>query len=67
MMYVVKIPFATLRGSYSEGDVVADIEDAENLAKAGIIQAIEDGRVTNPPVQDADEVEPKPITKGKRK
>jgi hypothetical protein len=65
MMYRVKISFATLRGPHCAGELCGDIEDAENLVAAGIIEPVEPVEVA--PVEAVIEDEPKPTTKRGRK
>ena len=40
MEYLVKIPFATLKRSYSTGEIIADLEDAKNLLASGIVEMV---------------------------
>jgi len=41
MKYRILVPFATLKNSYSEGDVVEDLEDGKNLAESGLVELVE--------------------------
>ncbi len=60
MEYLVKIPFATLKRSYSIGEVVADLEDAKNLLAGGIVEVV--GAAKTEPTE-ADAEKPKKVSK----
>lgn len=58
MNYLIKRSFATLKRVYSQGEIVADVEDADNLVAAELIEAVKEEQPEPDEVSTA-----KPVTK----
>jgi hypothetical protein len=44
MNYLVKKSFATVGRAFCEGELVTDVDDADKLVQAGLLEAVEENK-----------------------